>query len=147
MALQDFETQNKLMLPHRLILFHRAQEATWKPIPEPSVKLQERLRSHKAQKPTRTPHLNPPLRQQKTWLRQLNTWTPLNIPQNQHRRLPLHPTTGRQQRLSNLPPNLKAWHPLPHKSKRTPNPLTDNHLPLSNRQHQPNHLQKHSWPH
>ena len=108
------------MLPHRLILFHRAQEATWKPIPEPSLKLRGRLMSHKAQKPNRTPHLKPPWRQQKTW-------NPPKTPQKQHRCRPLHPITGRQQQLSNLTPNLQAWQPLPHhNSTRAPNPPPSN---------------------
>ena len=116
----NFETQNMLMLPHRLILFHRAQEATWKPNPKPSLKPRGRLMSHVARKPNRTPHLKPPWRQQKTW-------NPPKIPQNQHQRRPLHPTTGRQQQLSNLTTNPQPWQPPPHhKSTRAPNPPTSN---------------------
>ena len=128
------------MLPHRLILFHRAQEATWKPIPEPSFKLQRRPMSHRAKRTNRTPHLKPPWEQQKSW-------TPPKMPQKQHQRLPLHPTTGSQQQLSNLTPNPQAWQPLPHKFKPTLSPPTNNHLSNSNQYHRSKHQRKHNSPH
>ena len=120
------------MLPHRLILFHRAQEATGKTNPKPSSKPRGRLMSHRARKPKRTPHLKPP------W-RQLKAWNPPKIPQNQHRRLPLHPTTGRQQQLSYLTTNPQPFQTLPLKFKRTLNPPTNNHLSYTNRYHRSNH--------
>ena len=135
------------MLPHRLILFHRAQEATLYPIPQPSLKLREHPKSHKPQKTTQQPHLNPPGRQWKSTLRHHITQTSLIIPRSRHHYQPDHLNNGMHRQLSNHMPNLKTCQLLYRNSKIPLNPPTNNHLSRSNRQHHPSQLQKHSWPH
>ena len=132
------------MLPHRLILFHRAQEATWYPKPQPSLKLREHPNSHKPHKTTQQTHLKPPGRQWTSNLRHHITQTSLIIPRSRLHYQPDHLNNGIHRQLFNHMPNLKTCQPLYRNSKMPLNPPTNHHLSHSNQYRRSKHQRKHN---